>query len=232
MSNNTVQAAFHSFQQKLDSFKTKIEFQQLLAGSLAAEFESLTSEFESLKQLFGASSPNFESTSLNFGATSTINESTSENIGATSHNNESSSSDNGATLYNNDATLIKSESSSHNNDTSSSNNGALSPINGDKAPSNGATSPPRELVALIERSARESLKIYYSQPNIPKRMAEIVLALRERKKLSVTEMRQITGVSRNSLVRDIQVLKRLGWLEFHGSRKNGYFTLTATFPGF
>jgi peptidoglycan hydrolase CwlO-like protein len=82
MSNNTVQAAFHSFQQKLDSFKTKIEFQQLLAGSLAAEFESLTSEFESLKQLFGASSPNFESTS--------------ENIGATSHNNESSSSNNGA----------------------------------------------------------------------------------------------------------------------------------------
>jgi predicted HTH transcriptional regulator len=206
-----------------------------------------------LKQLFGASSPNFESTSLNFGATSTINESTSENIGAISHNNESSSSDNGAsslesestspgfestssdngaTLYNNDATLIKSESSSHNNDTSSSNNGALSPINGDKAPSNGATSPARELVSLIERSAREALKIYYSQPNIPSRMAEIVLALRERKKLSVTEMRQITGVSRNSLVRDIQVLKRLGWLEFHGSRKNGYFTLTATFPGF
>jgi hypothetical protein len=46
MSNNTAQAPFHSFQQKLDSFKTKIEFQQLLAGSLAAEFESLTSEFE------------------------------------------------------------------------------------------------------------------------------------------------------------------------------------------
>jgi transcriptional antiterminator len=97
---------------------------------------------------------------------------------------------------------------------------------------NGASSPLRELAALIERAARESLKIYYSQPNIPSRMAEIVLVLRERKKLSLAQMQQFTGVSRNSLVRDIKVLKLLGWLEFYGSRKNGYFTLTASWPSF
>ena len=239
MPNDTVNAAVRGFQQKLDSFKTKIEFQQLLAKSLAAEFESLTSEFESLKRLLGALLPNFESTSNNNestslidGATSDGNESTSENVGSTSPEFESKSSifestlsNFGATLYNNGATSIKPESLSPNNESSSSNNGAISPIN-------GATSPIRELAALIERSARESLKIDYSQPNIPSRMAEIVLALRERKRLSVTEMRQITGVSRNSLVRDIKVLKLLGWVEFHGSRKNGYFTLTASFPGF
>ena len=218
MPNDTVNAAVRGFQQKLDSFKTKIEFQQLLAKSLAAEFESLTSEFESLKRLLGALLPNFESTSNNNestslidGATSDGNESTSENVGSTSPEFESTSSIFESTLSNFGATLY--------------NNGAISPIN-------GATSPIRELAALIERSARESLKIDYSQPNIPSRMAEIVLALRERKRLSVTEMRQITGVSRNSLVRDIKVLKLLGWVEFHGSRKNGYFTLTASFPGF
>ena len=94
----------------------------------------------------------------------------------------------------------------------------------------GASSPIRELASLIRRSAKESLKIYYSQPNIPSRLAEIVLALREKKRLSVAEMRQITGAFRNTLVRDIKILKLLGWLEFHGSRKNGYFTLTASVP--
>lgn len=40
----------------------------------------------------------------------------------------------------------------------------------------------------------------------------------------VAEMRQITGVSGNSLERAIKVLKLLGWFEFYGNRKNGYFT--------
>jgi hypothetical protein len=46
MQNDPVNVAVRGFQQKLDSFKTKIEFQQLLAESPAAEFESLTSGFE------------------------------------------------------------------------------------------------------------------------------------------------------------------------------------------
>jgi hypothetical protein len=63
------------------------------------------------------------------------------------------------------------------------------------SPDHGATSPIQKSVSLIERSARELLKIYYYQPNIPSRMGEIVLALRDRKKLLVAQMRQITGVS-------------------------------------
>lgn len=215
MPNDSIQAAFHGFKQKLDSFKTKLEFQQLLAESLTAEFESLTSEFESLKQQFDATSPGFESTSNK-------SESTSFIFGATLHNNESilhesvsSSPEFGSTSNKNESTSFDIESSSRKIDASS--------------PGNDALMPAQELAALIERSVNESLKIYYALPNIPNRLAEIVLALHERKKLSVAQMRQITGVSRNSLVRDIQVLKRLGWIEFHGSRKNGYFTLTDSF---
>jgi predicted DNA-binding transcriptional regulator YafY len=69
-----------------------------------------------------------------------------------------------------------------------------------------------------------------SLTSIPSRLAEIVLALREKERLSVAEMRQITGASGNTLVRDIKILKLLGWLKFHGSRKNGYFTLMAAVP--
>lgn len=89
-----------------------------------------------------------------------------------------------------------------------------------------------ELVALTRRAAKEKLGIHYLRPDIPGRMAKIVLALKKQERITVAELRQITGVSRNTLVRDIKTLKLLGWLEFHGSRKNGYFTLSDLFPGF
>ena len=194
-----------SFQQKLDIFKTKIQFQPLLAQSLSVEFESL-------KQLFDASLLEIGSTSSDFGVAS--------------GNFESALEDNGATLDNFGVTSEKIGVTSSGFDTSSEKVGVTS----DNFES---TSSVHELSALIRQSAGEFLKIHYSQPNIPGRMAEIVLALKEKERLSVAEMRQITGVSRNSLGRDLKVLKLLGWLEFHGSRKNGYFTLKcASFPGF
>ncbi len=231
MQNQTAEVALRSFQQKLDTFKTKIALQQFLAQSLLAEFESLSSDVESLKRLLDASLQKNGSTSSEFGVTSIDNESTSLNIGATSCNFESSSSNFGSSSSNFGSSSSGFGSSSSGFGSSSSNDGATFIKPEPPSQNDGASSPIRELSALIRRSARESLKIYYNQPNIPGRMAEIVLALKEKKRLSVAEMRQITGVSRNSLGRDIKVLKLLGWLEFHGSRKNGYFTLTALFPG-
>ena len=180
MQNDNVKRAVLGFQGKLDSFKAKIRYQHLLAQSLAVEFDSLTSEFESLKRLFGASSEQIESTKEQFDASSSKSESTSPNFESTSEQIDASSS-------------------------------------------------PQELASLIWRLAEEK-KIYFGQPNIPNRLAQILLALGERKKLSVLEMRRITGASRNTLVRDIKIFKELGWLEFHGSRKNGYFTLTDLVP--
>ncbi|NLY76331.1 MAG: HTH domain-containing protein [Firmicutes bacterium] len=43
-------------------------------------------------------------------------------------------------------------------------------------------------------------------------------------------MRRITGASRNTVTRDLKILKLLGWVKFYGSRKNGYFTLTDSVP--
>ena len=207
MQNDHIKVAVRDFQRKLDFFKIKIQHQQLLAQSLAAEFDSLTSEFESLNQLFDASSSKIESTL--------------EKNSASSFKTES-------TLMNFDATLFKSESTSEELDTSSFKFESSSEKI-ESSSSNGASSSIGELASLVWRSAKEQ-KIYFGQPDIPNRMAEILLTLREKKKLTVAEMRQITGVSRNTLVRDIKVLKLLGWLEFHGSRKNGYFKLTDSVP--
>ncbi len=181
-------------------FQLKLDFFKTKIQHQQLLAQSLTAEFESLTSEFESLKQLFDASSFKFESISSDFESTLLNFGATSDNFESSSSQN-------DATFVKT--------------GSL--------PDDGASSPIRELASLIRRSAKE-LKIYFGQPNIPNRMAEILLALREKKKLSVAEMRQITGVSRNSLVRDIKVLKLLGWLEFHGSRKNGYFTLTASVP--
>ena len=229
MLNRTVEVSLRDFQQKLDACKTKIMLQQLLAQSLLVEFESLSSDIESLKQTLGASlretgatssevvipSPGNGSSSEDFGVTSLSNGSSSQNFGVTSLSNGSSSQNFGVT--------------SLSNGSLSSNHGVQAIQSASPLPSDGASI--RKLSSLIRQSAKESLKIFYSKPDIPDRMAQIVLTLNEKKRLSVAEMRQITGVSRNSLGRDIKVLKLLGWLEFHGSRKNGYFTLTSSFPG-
>ncbi len=55
MPNRTAEVSLRDFQQKLDACKTKIALQQLLAQSLLTEFESLSSDVESLKQTLGAS---------------------------------------------------------------------------------------------------------------------------------------------------------------------------------
>ena len=163
---------------------------------------------QSLSAEFGSLTFEFESLKQQFDASLSKIESTSTKFDVTSKNFDSSSMDFESTLFQDGATSLDSES----------------------LPEKGGTSSPiGELAALIRRSARESLKVYYSQPNIPGWMAEIVLALKVKKRLSVAEMRQMTGASRNTLVRDVKILKLLGWLEFYGSRKNGYFTLTASF---
>ena len=208
MQNDNVKRAVLGFQGKLDSFKAKIRYQHLLAQSLAVEFDSLTSEFESLKQLFGASSEQIESTKEQFDASSYKTESTSFNF-------ESTKEKNGVTSYKTESTSPNFESTSYQIESTSE--------------QIDASSSPQELASLIWRLAEEK-KIYFGQPNIPNRLAQILLALGERKKLSVLEMRRITGASRNTLVRDIKIFKELGWLEFHGSRKNGYFTLTDLVP--
>ncbi len=230
MQNRAISVSLHNFQQQLDSVKTKIQLQQSLAQSLAAEFESLTFRFESLKGLIGDTSYGFESLSENFGATSSDFESSSENFGATSSDFESSSENFSATSSDFDSLSENFNATSSKFESSSYHNGTTSIKSKSTLPNDGAATSIQELALLIQRSAKASLKIYYSHPNIPSRMAAILLALKAKKKLSVAEMRQITGASRNSLVRDIKVLKLLGWLQFHGSRKNGYFTLTASSP--
>lgn len=232
MQNDNLKDAIRDFQRKLDAFKAKIRYQQLLAQSLGVEFESLTFEFEALKQKFGASSEKFVSTSSNFEATSNNFESLPEEIGALSWNDETSSENFDALLSNFESTSAQFKSSSAKTDASPFKFESTSPGFESTSKNYGATSAQieassflREVASLIWRLAKEK-KIYFGQPNIPNRLARIVLAFGERKKLSVLEMRRITGASRNTLVRDIKILKELGWLEFHGSRKNGYFTLT------
>lgn len=81
------------------------------------------------------------------------------------------------------------------------------------------------LTKAVWRSASER-KIYFALPNIPGRIAKIGLAMAERGRLTVAGMVELTGASRNSVCRDIRQMKRLGWLEFHGGRRKGYFTLS------
>lgn len=236
MKNVDGKGAILDFQRKLDAFKAKIRYQQLLAQLLTVEFESLTCEFESLKQLFGVSLEQIESATGNFEATLDNIESISKKIDALSFKFGSSSSKFESTLHKFDASPDQTESTSANIKPTSEKFDASS-SNSESTPSNfestseqiDALSSVGELASLVRRSAKE-LKIYFGQPNIPNRLARILLAFGEREQLSVAEMRRITGASRNTVTRDLKILKLLGWIKFHGSRKSGYFTLTDSVP--
>jgi hypothetical protein len=203
MPDRNSEALVKDFEKKFSALRNKIVLHQSLVTTLTVEFESLYSDFESLKLSFGSTKDKVESTSFYGGVTSEIIESTSEKfsaksnkIGATSEKYESTSNKIGAT--------------SNNFESTSSGDGATS----------------FELLADgIIRSAA-GLKIYFGQPSIPLRLAQILLSISEKKSLSVTEIRAITGASRNSVTRDMKILKQLGWVKFNGSRKNGRFTLT------
>ena len=195
-------------EQKLFALREKIILHQSLGKAIAADFESLTSSFESLKQKIG-------STSSEFGTTSEKFESTSSDFDSTSKKTESTSQKFDTTSIKNGTTPRKFESTSEKIGTTNSVFESTNPGDG--------SSPSDSLVKSIIRAAGEC-KIYFGQPNIPVRMAKIVRAIAEKGSLSVAEMRELTGASRNSVNRDTRILKQMGWIKFNGSRKNGRFT--------
>lgn len=160
--------------------------------------------------MIGASLPGNEPTSSNFDVTLVNSGSTYKNVSATLNNLESTLEKIGATSSNSESSPLKLDTTLPKFGAMSSKFESTSDNNGVTSTNLDSSSSIRELASLIRRSAKGLLKIFYCQPNIPERMAGIVLALQEKKKLSVSEMRQITVVSRNSLVRDLRVLKLLG----------------------
>ena len=100
-----------------------------------------------------------------------------------------------------------------------SGNGTLSPAAG--------TLPIKErLMKLIIAEAREKLKMSFYFDYIPGRTAELLLALHEKKKLTGAEMESAAGASRNSVMRSVSILKKLGLMKFHGRGHTGYYSLT------
>lgn len=190
------------FQKKLDALRNKIAIQQSLMTSITAEFESLYTGFDSLRH-------NFDSTSGKFDPTRDKIDSTSYLFDSTSDKADSSSTQFDPTSENFDSTRDKVDSSSLLSDSTSGNSDATS----------------SGVIEKVIRSA-SAIKVYFGQPDIPVRITKILSAVSKKKALSASEMQVLTGASRSSIVRDMKILRRMGWLKFNGSRKNGYFTLT------
>jgi hypothetical protein len=211
-------------QQKLDALKTKIDLQKTLAASVLTDFDTIQHYIESLKADFDSSLNKLDSTSVKTDSTSVLIDSSSVKADSTSVLIDSSSVKTDSTSVLIDSSPVKDDSTSVLIDSSSVKTDSTSNKSG--IANNKDSLYLEKLSRIIVVSAKEKLKIYYSQPNIPMRMAAILNELIEKKRMSVAEMKIVTGASRISLVRDIAILKKLGWLKFNGSRKNGFFTLT------
>ncbi len=83
-----------------------------------------------------------------------------------------------------------------------------------------------EIQQVIVTVARESICLTFGQDDIPSRLADEMLLFLKSANISPEQFRQGLGASRSTIQRDMSILKKLGWITFHGSRNNGYFTLT------
>ena len=205
---------FQELEQKLSALREKIILHQSLGAAITAGFESLLSDLGSLKQGFGSTSSEFESTIPKFGAISSGFDAIKELNGVTSSEFEPTTQKFGAISSGFDA--IKNLNGSTNSGFESTTQKFESTNSGD------GSLPSDSLVKSIIRAAAEN-KIYFGQPSIPVRLAKIVQALLEKKSLSVEEMRELTGASRNSINRDTRILKQMNWIQFKGGRRNGRF---------
>ena len=192
------------FERRLDDLRMKVALQKSLSEAIAAEFDSLTREFEPLRQKFDVTTEKFESTSNNFEPISIKSDPTTPNFDSLLKKFE-------PTRNNFDSTSPKSDPATSNFDSTNSKNDSLTDITA---------------VAESIRKSAAAQKIYFEQPNIPVRMARIVSGLREKKTLTVPEMMTLTDASRSSIIRHISILKKLGFIQFRGGRRNGSFLLT------
>ena len=82
------------------------------------------------------------------------------------------------------------------------------------------------LTKQITAAVKGKLNRVFYFPYIPKRMAKIIFALEEKEKLTEVEIEKLSNVSRNTVMRSLAMLKKLGWTKFHGSGSGGYYFLT------
>ena len=199
------------FERRLDDLRMKVALQKSLSEAIAAEFDSLTREFEPLRQKFDVTTEKFESTSNNFEPISIKSDPTTPNFDSLLKKFEPTRNNFDSTSPKSDPKTVNFDSSSGNFDSTNSKNDSLTDITA---------------VAESIRKSAAAQKIYFEQPNIPVRMARIVSGLREKKTLTVPEMMTLTDASRSSIIRHISILKKLGFIQFRGGRRNGSFLLT------
>lgn len=82
------------------------------------------------------------------------------------------------------------------------------------------------LIKHISKAAKEKINRAFYFPYIPKRMAKILIALEKNEKLKEVEIEKLSNASRNTVMRSLAMLKKLGWTKFHGSGSGGYYFLT------
>jgi hypothetical protein len=172
---------------------------------LRQKLDSLKAQIDLMKSLGVTISAEFDSLYKDVASTIANFDSSSSTFDVTKSDSDSISSNYDSTPRGNDATLKNYDSSSVSND---------------------ASSRLLALKSIIIDSSKSNLKLKFTRPGIPERLAKILVMLIDKKQLTVPQMMSLAGMSRVSITRDIKILRELGWVKFIGSRKNGYFILT------
>ena len=233
MSNQTLLENLRVIQQKFNDFQSRIVLIKSLSDNISVEFEALKHDFEVIKcSIEGTNDKNelnphsAEGTNDFFLPSRHYIESTSNLNLPSTHSNEGTdnyfSSSSHSTEGMNDSFEGSNKNLGEENNSFEGSNGS---IEGTKSPSVPSMAK-EELSKLISRQAKEKLKMKFYFPNIPDRMADILLFLKEKKKLRLIEITKLTGASDKSVERAMRTFRQLGWTKFNGSRRNGYYSLT------
>jgi hypothetical protein len=201
---------YELFTQKLFALKTQVRLHSSIGQSIEKEIDSIKLLFEEINRVDGATNQANGAMRMLIGSMNSIYGAINRMSDSTNQIIEAMTQTIGVTNRMNDAT--------------NSQNGAMNQVSGVTKQANGAKKS--NLQKIIIKEVSEKLKISFYFDNIPGRLAKILTSMDELAKMKVAEMRKLTGTSRNSITRDIAILKQLEWIEFIGGRSNGYFILT------
>jgi hypothetical protein len=212
--------------QKLESLKSKVQLHNTISSSLIKEIDAFKLDFNNYFQSIGVESRENDSTNSFIDVLKQTSEST--RISSDAMRSLIDVLKRSLDVISRGGGAMRSPVESINRSIGVKNpsNGSLNIANGSTKISGDAANRKGKLAKLIIKSASEKLKLSFYFDNIPARLAAILLAMNESKKLRVSEMQKLEGVSRNSVTRDLAILKKLGWIKFNGGRSNGYFSLT------
>ncbi len=209
-----------------EAFKLHLESLKSIYDHFLHEIHGLKTGIESIKDFIGHSKIYHESTNR-------IDEPLKTNIESSKLKYEQFKSNSESSMTNIESSWLKDGQKKNNNEllmskceSSSSNFGSSGLIGEPKEFNPESTQITIETLNRIRETVDAAFPGEFYYEYVPKRLVRILTLIREKGKYTAGGLGSSCGVSRQTIQRDVKMLRDAGWITFRGSKNNGYYMLT------